>query len=60
MQMQKWNDNGDAEMQILPLLTYQKLIGHVDGSLNPPPATITNQETQSANPEFLSWKEDDQ
>lgn len=36
------------------------MVGHVDGSLTPPPRTITADANTSSNPAYLSWKEDDQ
>lgn len=46
--------------QMVPLLAYQQLTGYVDGSIPPPPATITNGETTSPNPAYASWSTADQ
>ncbi|KAM0058932.1 putative RNA-directed DNA polymerase [Helianthus debilis subsp. tardiflorus] len=46
--------------QILPLLSYQKLIGHVDGSIASPPATITTDGKESVNPKHTDWLDADQ
>ncbi|KAJ9552360.1 hypothetical protein OSB04_016405 [Centaurea solstitialis] len=46
--------------QILPLFSYQKLIGHVDGSLAAPSTTITIDGKTSPNPEYATWQEENQ
>lgn len=46
--------------QMLPILSYQTLLSHVDGSENPPPPTITRENTQVANPDFAQWLITDQ
>lgn len=43
-----------------PILTYQDLISHVDGSLPCPPNTITVENKVFVNPEFMSWVSTDQ
>lgn len=43
-----------------PLLSYQKLLAHVDGSAVPPSATIVADNKTSPNPEYTSWFEKDQ
>lgn len=46
--------------QMNPILTYQNLFSHVDGSLPCPPCTITVGEKEVVNPEFSSWDSADQ
>lgn len=47
-----------------PLLTAYQLLGYADGSIPPPPETITStvdgKETSVPNPEFQKWKIQDQ
>nr|KAJ0209912.1 hypothetical protein LSAT_V11C400165660 [Lactuca sativa] len=46
--------------QLLPLLTYQNLVGHVDGSSLPPAATITKDGKTEPNPALPTWHAADQ
>lgn len=46
--------------QVLPLLSYQNLHGHIDGTNVKPTPTITTDNTSSPNPAFSTWKEADQ
>ncbi|KAM0054710.1 putative RNA-directed DNA polymerase [Helianthus debilis subsp. tardiflorus] len=46
--------------QILPLLAHPKLVGHVDGSDSPPPATVTVDSKEVPNPDYASWVDKDQ
>ncbi|KAJ9555163.1 hypothetical protein OSB04_009777 [Centaurea solstitialis] len=46
--------------QILPLLAYQKLSGHIDGSIAKPPSTITTNDATNPNPAYATWLDSDQ
>ncbi|CAH9069058.1 unnamed protein product [Cuscuta europaea] len=46
--------------QIVPLLSFQKLAGHIDGTTVPPPATVQVDAKTVPNPEFSSWQDNDQ
>lgn len=46
--------------QIQPLLSYQNLLGHIDGSSLAPPTTITVEGKSSPNPAYIAWHEADQ
>ncbi|KAM0033819.1 hypothetical protein Hdeb2414_s0016g00490351 [Helianthus debilis subsp. tardiflorus] len=46
--------------QILPLLAYQKLVSHVDGSRSPPSSTITVEAKEVSNPDYATWLDEDQ
>ncbi|KAJ0853298.1 putative RNA-directed DNA polymerase [Helianthus annuus] len=46
--------------QMLPLITYQGLLPHVDGSLSPPPITIKTDNKEVQNPEFATWTREEQ
>ena len=46
--------------QLIPLLQCQDCIGFIDGSLQQPSETITEDGTSTVNPEFLDWKLKDQ
>ncbi|KAK9078295.1 hypothetical protein SSX86_002352 [Deinandra increscens subsp. villosa] len=46
--------------QILPILTFQNLLHHVDGSAVAPSPTVTTDGKPVPNPEFISWNSDDQ
>ncbi|KAM0068492.1 putative RNA-directed DNA polymerase [Helianthus debilis subsp. tardiflorus] len=46
--------------QLLPLLANQNLLGHVDGSLSPPPKTITAASAEQPNPAYTAWSISDQ
>lgn len=46
--------------QIQPLLSYQNLLGHIDGSSFAPSTTITVEGKSSPNPTYLAWHEADQ
>ena len=46
--------------QMVPLLAYQQLTGYVDGTIPPPPTTLTTGDTTSANPAYASWTAADQ
>uniref|UniRef100_A0A251RWD9 Putative zinc finger, CCHC-type n=1 Tax=Helianthus annuus TaxID=4232 RepID=A0A251RWD9_HELAN len=41
--------------QMLPILSYQHLLPHVDGSQIAPPPTITKNDKEVDNPEYFSW-----
>ncbi|GJZ09563.1 zinc finger, CCHC-type containing LTR copia-type gag-polypeptide [Tanacetum coccineum] len=45
---------------MLPIFTYQKLLGHIDGTSSSPSPTITVEGTTQPNPEALAWTEVDQ
>ena len=45
---------------VLPLLSFQKLIDHVEGTLLPPTATIELEGKSTSNRSFSTWKEADQ
>ncbi|PWA53009.1 zinc finger, CCHC-type, Gag-polypeptide of LTR copia-type [Artemisia annua] len=45
---------------MLPIFTYQKLIGHIDGTSSSPSPTITVEGKTQPNPEALAWTEVDQ
>ncbi|KAJ0521080.1 hypothetical protein HanIR_Chr10g0466741 [Helianthus annuus] len=46
--------------QMLPILTYQQLFPHVDGSLSPPSPLITSNGKQVQNPDYATWAKDEQ
>lgn len=46
--------------QILPILSYQGLLSHIDGSIFQPHETLCIDLKTSPNPEFLKWKSSDQ
>lgn len=46
--------------QMTPLLSYQHLLGHVDGSSNAPPPSITVDNKTTVNPELAEWQAADQ
>ncbi|KAM0045580.1 putative RNA-directed DNA polymerase [Helianthus debilis subsp. tardiflorus] len=46
--------------QLLPLLANQGLLGHVDGSIEPPAKTTLVNSVQQTNPEFTAWSVSDQ
>ncbi|KAI3510913.1 hypothetical protein L1887_18051 [Cichorium endivia] len=46
--------------QMLPLLSYQNLLRHVDGSLAAPPSELLTDEKSSPNPAYASWLSVDQ
>ncbi|KAI3669704.1 hypothetical protein L6452_41051 [Arctium lappa] len=45
---------------MLPIFTYQKLLGHIDGSSSAPSPTITVDDKTLPNPEALTWTDIDQ
>ncbi|GJS68648.1 hypothetical protein Tco_0683213 [Tanacetum coccineum] len=45
---------------MLPIFTYQKLLGRIDGTSSSPSPTITVEGTTQPNPEALAWTEVDQ
>ncbi|GJY34723.1 zinc finger, CCHC-type containing LTR copia-type gag-polypeptide [Tanacetum coccineum] len=45
--------------QIQPLISYEKLMGHIDGSLSSPSRTVVLDGTESPNPAFSTWQEAD-
>ena len=44
---------------MMPIFTYQKLIGHIDGTSVSPPPTVTVERKAIANPALLPWTEED-
>lgn len=44
---------------MIPLLTSQKLMSHIDGSILPPTKTINIEGKSMANPDYTSWYEAD-
>ena len=46
--------------QMIPLLSYQKLMSHVDGSAASPSATIIADNKELPNPVYTTWLETDQ
>lgn len=46
--------------QMIPLLTYQNLLGHVDGTLPAPDPVILTAEKFMPNPAFTAWISADQ
>ncbi|KAL9993023.1 putative transcription factor interactor and regulator CCHC(Zn) family [Helianthus debilis subsp. tardiflorus] len=46
--------------QILPLLSIQNLLSHVDGSKTAPPQMIENNNKQVLNPDFSTWMHEEQ
>ncbi|KAD4384639.1 hypothetical protein E3N88_24807 [Mikania micrantha] len=46
--------------QLLPLLANQELLGHVDGSIPPPPKSIIVASVEQPNPDFTAWSISDQ
>ncbi|KAM0064815.1 putative RNA-directed DNA polymerase [Helianthus debilis subsp. tardiflorus] len=46
--------------QILPVFSYLKLTGHIDGTLVPPPESISDHNKPIPNPKFAEWKSVDQ
>ncbi|KAJ0881645.1 putative transcription factor interactor and regulator CCHC(Zn) family [Helianthus annuus] len=46
--------------QILPLLSHQHLLSHVDGSLPIPPQMIQSNDKQVINPEYTTWLQEEQ
>ncbi|KAK9049437.1 hypothetical protein SSX86_031595 [Deinandra increscens subsp. villosa] len=45
--------------QLLPILTFQKLIPHIDGTGVAPPPTVTVDGKTAPNPAYTTWNEDD-
>lgn len=46
---------------MLPLLTYQNLLGHVDGTVSAPePELLTTEKQTAPNPAFTAWLSADQ
>jgi hypothetical protein len=49
------------KLQVIPYLESQKLLGYVDGSIPPPPRTITDSSSNLVpNPAFRQWRQQDQ
>ena len=46
--------------QIIPLLKFQKLLGHIDGTAVQPPSTIEVDAKAVPNPALSTWQETDQ
>ncbi|KAM0067602.1 putative RNA-directed DNA polymerase [Helianthus debilis subsp. tardiflorus] len=46
--------------QMVPILSIQQLLSHVDGSLTPPTPTIISGEKEITNPSHTSWIRDEQ
>ncbi|KAJ0808847.1 hypothetical protein HanPI659440_Chr01g0007901 [Helianthus annuus] len=46
--------------QMMPILTYQGLFSHVDGSLPPPSPLIRSNDKEVANPDYAQWVKDEQ
>ncbi|KAJ0808389.1 putative transcription factor interactor and regulator CCHC(Zn) family [Helianthus annuus] len=46
--------------QMVPILSIQQLLSHVDGSLTPPTPTILSGEKEITNPSHTSWIRDEQ
>ncbi|KAJ0873660.1 putative RNA-directed DNA polymerase [Helianthus annuus] len=46
--------------QVLPVLSYIGLEGHLDGTSIAPSETVTNDDKTEPNPKYLAWKEADQ
>ncbi|KAD3641226.1 hypothetical protein E3N88_30450 [Mikania micrantha] len=40
---------------MIPLLSYQQLLSHVDGTQNAPPPLITNNDKSVDNPAYITW-----
>lgn len=45
---------------MIPLLSYQKVMNHADGSVIPPAKIIIAEDKPTANPTYISWYEVDQ
>uniref|UniRef100_A0A251UMJ3 Putative ribonuclease H-like domain-containing protein n=1 Tax=Helianthus annuus TaxID=4232 RepID=A0A251UMJ3_HELAN len=45
---------------MLPIITYQGLLPHIDGSLSPPSLMIKSGEKDVVNPDYTSWARDEQ
>ncbi|KAF5761450.1 putative RNA-directed DNA polymerase [Helianthus annuus] len=48
------------EKQVTPVLSYLKLLGHIDGSNPPPTEKITTNDQTIINPDYATWKTADQ
>ncbi|XP_022040382.1 uncharacterized protein LOC110942930 [Helianthus annuus] len=46
--------------QMLPIITYQELLPHIDGSLSAPSPLITLDNKQVPNPDYASWARNEQ
>ncbi|KAJ0799808.1 putative RNA-directed DNA polymerase transcription factor Lambda-DB family [Helianthus annuus] len=46
--------------EMMPILTYQGLFSHVDGSLPPPSPLIRSNDKEVANPDYAQWVKDEQ
>ncbi|KAJ0888624.1 hypothetical protein HanRHA438_Chr09g0404021 [Helianthus annuus] len=46
--------------QMLPLLSYQQLLSHVDGTQTAPPPSITTNDKEVNNPDYLTWYKDEE
>ncbi|KAJ0702280.1 putative transcription factor interactor and regulator CCHC(Zn) family [Helianthus annuus] len=46
--------------QMLPILKYQFLLPHVDGTLSPPSPTVKSNDKEVQNPEYATWVRDEQ
>ncbi|KAK9068374.1 hypothetical protein SSX86_012487 [Deinandra increscens subsp. villosa] len=46
--------------QLLPILTFQNLLPHIDGTAVAPPENVTSGDKPAPNPEYKTWKDNDQ
>ncbi|KAJ0926327.1 putative RNA-directed DNA polymerase [Helianthus annuus] len=46
--------------QMMPIITYQGLLPHIDGSLSPPPPLIKSGEKDVTNPDYTTWAREEQ